>query len=417
MNEQPTNSPTINLFHPRTFSTDWEVMVLDKLDREVEGSKLDGFAGQLSDEFDLNIKTDWNTIEFALGINRTLDQLWTRIRTATDRASQLVREYDLDCCPVAGHPISRMYNAAHIHIGTLADEAAGIRLEAKLTRWIPVFIALAANSPLQRNKPTRFKSWRVRDGANWCVEPSSFRNPATSMATWGTDGGPKLYGAPTLEVRVTDCASSRRFLAEMATFVAAFVQTLGTKSESELPAPTERDYRTYLNNRWNAARYGMQASLRWGDGERPVAEIASEMLEEAKDALAILGATRGDLTVIETMIAKRLCQADLPLEIARRYDDPYVLGNVLQKRMRDWNAFDEWAQNAKPLEPVPTMTDEQVLEEHLAFIGEGMHFYNTRETMFYPSVFADQVIEQLIERGKIVREVSELRGQTLTRVA
>jgi hypothetical protein len=66
----------MNLFDPRTFSTDWEVMVVDKLERCVESEKLMGFAGILNREFDLPIHDDWNTLEFALGINSSFDQLW-----------------------------------------------------------------------------------------------------------------------------------------------------------------------------------------------------------------------------------------------------------------------------------------------------------------------------------------------------
>jgi len=50
----------MNLFHPRTFSTDWEVMVVDKLDRCVGTEKLQAFAGFLSREYDLPINVDWD---------------------------------------------------------------------------------------------------------------------------------------------------------------------------------------------------------------------------------------------------------------------------------------------------------------------------------------------------------------------
>ena len=66
----------MNVFNPRTFSTDWEVMVIDKLERCVSEEKLAAFAGVLQRDLDLPITTDWETLEFPLGINTSFDQLW-----------------------------------------------------------------------------------------------------------------------------------------------------------------------------------------------------------------------------------------------------------------------------------------------------------------------------------------------------
>ena len=53
----------MDLFQPRTFSTDWEVMVVDKLERCVSDNKLMAFAGYLRGELDLPVQTDWNTLD------------------------------------------------------------------------------------------------------------------------------------------------------------------------------------------------------------------------------------------------------------------------------------------------------------------------------------------------------------------
>ena len=47
----------MNLFDPRTFSTDWEVMVVDKLERCVSNDKLTAFAGVLRRDSGLPIKS------------------------------------------------------------------------------------------------------------------------------------------------------------------------------------------------------------------------------------------------------------------------------------------------------------------------------------------------------------------------
>lgn len=405
-----------DLFDPRTFSTDWEVMVTDKLLRSVQTEKLFGFAGALQSEFDLPIKIDWNTIEFALGVNTSLSQIWERIRRVTDRAGQLVREFDCDLFPAGSHPLDEMFNASHVHVGTVHDESAAIRLENEMMPIVPAFAALAANSPVARRQVGGFKSWRVREQAHGCTRPVSFREPALAQYVWGTDVGPKFESAPTVEVRITDCASSRRLLAEMATFVAAYLHHRGTRMAERHEPPAPEDYKNALTNRWAAARWGMQATFRWNGAARPVAEILDAMLDECADALSLLGARRSDLTLINAMIEKRVCQADLVIELAARYPDPYLLTSAYSKLMRHWTVFDEYVERAPTLEPAPPPDAEAILGEHLAVIGEGSHLYRSRDAMHYPPPAADALLEEMIERGLIRREVTANRGTLLSRI-
>lgn len=401
----------MNLFQPRTFSTDWEIMVIDRLERPVGNDKLDGFAGTLSDEFALPVKTDWNSIEFALGVNISLGQIWERIETVTDRATQLVREFECDLFPAGAHPLhSGPFFAAHIHVGTLHDETTGIRLENKLVQFTPAFAALAANSPIAGEFGGDAKSRRVREQAWGCTQPGSIRNPKTSQNHWGSDAGPKLPGAPTLEVRITDCASSRRFLAELAVFVAAFVHQQGTQDEAD--ALTVQGYHDGLTNRWTAARDGLQATFCWKGGPRPVVEILDEMLDSCAESLAALGARRADLGIINAMLAKRATQADFALSVAARYPDPFLLASALGKLCRHWTVFDEWLAAAPALDPLPALDDDAILAEHLAVIGDDTHFYRSRDAMLYPPPLADALLEQLVESGKVARQVTA-RGEVL----
>jgi gamma-glutamyl:cysteine ligase YbdK (ATP-grasp superfamily) len=403
----------MNVFHPRTFSTDWEVMILDKLERCVSDEKLNAFTGVLRREFELPICTDWDTLELPMGINTSFEQLWGRIQAVTDRATQVVREFDLDVFPAGAHPLQFPFNASHVHVGTLFDECAGIRLENQMLPYTPAFAALAANSPAAQGRRGEYKSYRVHMLAHGCTVPASARDPQLAQNTWGSDAAPKLDGVPTMEVRITDAASSRRFLAELATFVAAYVHHCGTRVEAYRPSPDE--YHESMTNRWAAARYGLQATFRWSGGARPVVEVLDEMLDGCREELAVLGIRRSDLTLIEAMIAKRVCQADFVLDLAERYPDPYCLASAYAKLVRHWTVFDEYLSSAGTLEPVPLLDEEAILAEHLAVIGEGTHFYRSRETMHLPPPAADALIEQMIERGEITREVTEKRGILLSR--
>lgn len=404
----------MNLFHPRSFSTDWEIMVVDKLDRLVGIDKLWSFAGLLQRECGLNITIDWNTLEFPMGISRSFDQIWHRIRQVTDLATQLVREYDCDLYPAASHPTERIFNASHVHIGTVQDESAALRLEHAAIRYAPVFGALAANSPATLHRLGGFKSLRIRHRAFNNARPTALRDPYLSQPEGGTDTLAKLYGAQTFEMRITDCASSRLFLAEMATFVAAYMHHLGTKPLPE--KPSAGDYKRYLTNRWIAARDGMQATFYWDGGPRPVAEILLEMLDDCREELSQLGARASDLVLMQRMIEKRACQADFVLDLARRYPEPYSLASAHAKLVRHWSVFDEFLETAPALDPIPAPDAEEILQIHAAAVGEETHFYRSRETMSYPPPVADEIVEQMVERGLIRRDVVPDRGILLSRL-
>ena len=307
-----------------------------------------------------------------------------------------------------------MYNASHIHVGTIHDETAGIYLENQMMKYVAVFGALAANSPAAHGMRCEFKSYRVRDLAHWATHPSDVRDPHTSQPGWGGDAAPKVYGAPTMEVRITDCASSRRLLAEFATFIAAYLHYRGTKVEEHRPSSEE--YRECLTNRWLAARHGLQATFSWNGKPKPVVELLDEMLTECSRELETLGVKRSDLTVLNTMIEKRICQADFVMSFADRYPDKYLFASAWAKLVRHWEIFEEYLECAETLDPEPLIDEDAILAEHLAFVGEGTHFYRLRGVMQYPAPVADKIIDRMLARHLIRREITPNCGPLLYRV-
>lgn len=403
----------MNYFNPRTFSSDWEILVVDRQNRCASSEKLMGFAGILNNECDLPIKVDWNSLEIPLGINYSYQQIRDRIWCATERAGQLLRAYDLDLFPCGAHPVDPMHNSSHIHIGTLLDESAGVYLENRLFRYVPVFAALAANSPAAQSMLGEYKSYRVRYQARGCTRPGNAREPHVAQPIWGTDACPKLFIAPTLEIRICDCASSRQVQAELATVVAAFVHHLGEEHEPYMPSAEE--YREFCINRWAAAKYGMQATFRWQGQTKPVADILAKMLDACAEELQALGATRTDLTLVNTMIAKRICQADFGLGLLERYPEPFCFASAYAKLMRDWEIIDDYLTTAPTLDPAAVPDEQALLDIHLSMIGEGTYFYRTRDAMSFPPPSADAMIDRLVSEGAIVRETSPERGMLLSR--
>lgn len=404
----------MNIFNPHTYSTDWEIMVVDKLDRCVSDQKLAGFAGLLRAEFGLPIQIDCFALELALGINSSFSEFWDRTVKVTDRASQLLREYDLDMFPAGAHPVQPIFCASHIHIGSIHDEAIAVHLENRMMQYLPVFAALAANSPFASGRRSEYKSYRVKDKAHWCIEPMDVRDPGMAQTTWNRDIAPKICSAPTIEVRIEDCASSRRLLAEFATFTAAYVHYKGEDMDEY--RPTHEEYKEYLTNRWAAARYGLQATFSWHGVPRPVVELLDEMLDECKTQLETLGVKRSELVILNKMIEKRVCQADFALRLADRYADRYCLASAYGKLVRQWDAFETYLETAETLDPIPALSDDDMLAEHLEFIGEGTHYYCLREAISYPAPATNELIERMVAEHLVRREITSNCGTLLYRI-
>jgi hypothetical protein len=139
------------------------------------------------------------------------------------------------------------------------------------------------------------------------------------------------------------------------------------------------------------------------------------LLDEASCELSDLGARRSDLATIETMVKKRICQADFGRHYLSRYPEPYEFASVYGKLLRGWDVVDEYLAQAKPLEPIPPVTGEEILAAHAAVIGENTHFHRTRQVMWYPPAVADGIVRELIEREQITMQSSENVGIVLSR--
>lgn len=403
----------MSLFNPKTFSTDWEIVIIDKLERIVGMEKLMAFSGVLKEEFDLPVIIDWNALEIGMGVNASFRQFFDRTCRITDRASQLLSEYDLDMFPVGAHPMAEIMNSSHIHVGTISNECDAIRLESCMMKYAPVFGAIACNSPVSNSQITEFKSYRIRQLAHHCTRPISVRDPGLTQSTWGTDVLSKVYGHPTVEIRITDCASSRRLLAEMAVFIAAFTIRCGKQVSDYKPSKAE--YKTSLVNRWSAAKYGLQASFRWDGANVPVVDIIREMMDECEDELRDFGVGKGDLQLLNLMLDKRTCQADFILDVLKRYPDIHMFTSVYSKLIRDWGIIDEYIGSGKPLDPMPVPDEDSIFNEHLAHIGDSTHFYATREAMWYSPELADDILERMIREGHVNCTYTDSDGMLLSR--
>jgi glutamate---cysteine ligase / carboxylate-amine ligase len=217
-------------------------------------------------------------------------------------------------------------NGLHVHVGMPSAEACFAVMEAVLP-WLPVVLALSANSPYLAGAETGLLSTRAevlgtlpRSGAppifgsyaGW--ERFVERMRATGLPLtdsyksfwWDVRPHPWLG---TLEIRMPDQPTSVAVSGAFVALLQALCKTLADGDEGRFPA--ERG--DYQQNRWAAARFGPRAQLIHPDGDRavPADELFVELREIVAPAVDELGSA-GLLTFVPTR-----CEADLQLEIGR----------------------------------------------------------------------------------------------------
>ena len=215
----------------------------------------------------------------------------------------------------------------HVHLGMESAEACLHALEAMLP-WLPVVLALSANSPYLAGRETGLLSTRAeilgilpRRGApppftryeDWerFVERLTSIDAMRDYTTiwWDVRPHPR-YG--TLEVRMPDQPT----LAERTGAFAALLQALAaTVLDEPRRAPDAAARGIYDQNRWAAGRFGPRAQL--VHPERVGAAAASHLWHELRERVDPAVRRLGVADLIAPLDGVG-CEADRQLEIGRR---------------------------------------------------------------------------------------------------
>jgi len=171
----------------------------------------------------------------------------------------------------------------HVHLGC-ADGDEALYLTHMLARYVPHFIALSASSPFQEGEDTAYQSSRLNTVSafplsgqvpfllRWDEFTAYFEQMraygiVSSMKDFYWDIRPKPeYG--TVEIRVFDTPLT----VERAARVAAYAHCIARYLLAERPAQPSREvYTVYNYNRFQACRYGIDATVVDASAARPVA--------------------------------------------------------------------------------------------------------------------------------------------------
>jgi carboxylate-amine ligase len=218
----------------------------------------------------------------------------------------------------------------HVHLAMPAADDCWRVLEGMLP-WLPVVLALSANSPWLAGELTGMASNRApvlaelpRAGA-----PPAFGSYAGWQAWverlvdlgvtkdytriwWDVRPHPKLG---TLEIRMPDQPTDVRLSAAFAALLQALCDEVLRGSDRRIGDPARRG--DYAQNRWAAARFGPRAELIHPDGDRVgrASELGHELLELVAPSAHELGTAE-----LLARIDPSACEADLQVQPDTAYE-------------------------------------------------------------------------------------------------
>src|SRR3954447_10547380 len=344
-----------------------EVMILDgeslllspSVDVLIAGSRELELPGQLKTELFASI------VELNTDVCGTVAEAGEALAALRAGAAEIAAKHGLRIAAAGSHPISdpeqeeiasdprykefvgfagvsarrQGVSGLHVHVGMASADSCYRTLEAILP-WLPLVLALSANSPYLAGRATGLASNRAevlaqlpRAGAPppfgsyeaWeaFVERLIGLGLADDYTRFWWDARPHpRFG--TLEIRMPDQPTS---LAVTAGLV-ALLQALCASVDSERLRPADRG--DYAQNRWSALRFGTGAELIHPDGTRlvRVPQLARELLDLVGPAAAKLGTT-DELAALDPS----RCEGERQLEIGEREGLEAVCADLVERTL------------------------------------------------------------------------------------
>jgi glutamate---cysteine ligase / carboxylate-amine ligase len=208
----------------------------------------------------------------------------------------------------------------HVHVGiSSADE--GVAVLDRIGPWLPVLLALSANSPFWQGQDSAYASFRYQAWGRWPnAGPTGafgsaevYQQTVRQMVATGTllDAGMVYFDArlsehyPTLEIRIADVCLYADDAALIAGLARALVDTEARHWRAGADAPRQRTELLRLAA-WRASRSGLEGDLLnplTGLPE-PAGSVANTLLEHVRDALDQAGDTSTVTELLAAVLAR-----------------------------------------------------------------------------------------------------------------
>ena len=201
----------------------------------------------------------------------------------------------------------------HVHV-EIADDTEAVHVLDRIRPWLPVLLALSANSPFWRGQDTGYASFRAQVVRRWpsagatepFETPQAYREAVADLIRTGAavDEAMVYFDArlaaryPTLEIRVADTCTDLSDTVLLAALSRALVETAA--GQRELP-PWRAE--TLRGATWRASRWGLSRDL-VHPLERtlaPAFDVLDALVGHVHDALDRAGDTGTVRTAIDRL--------------------------------------------------------------------------------------------------------------------
>ncbi|WP_331749600.1 glutamate--cysteine ligase (plasmid) [Streptomyces sp. NBC_00984] len=207
----------------------------------------------------------------------------------------------------------------HIHVSVASDEE-GVGVLDRVRTWLPVLLALSANSPFWQGRDTKYSSYRSRVWGRW---PSAgpveifgsaerYHEQVQALIDTGVlrDEGMIYFDArlshryPTIEIRVADVCLDPADTVLLATLVRGLVETAAREWRAGDP-PDPAGAGILRMAAWQASRSGLEGQLLHPRTMRPepAADVVGALLAHVRSALEdshdFASAEKGLMDVLE----------------------------------------------------------------------------------------------------------------------
>ncbi len=224
--------------------------------------------------------------------------------TPGDRYRRIVQEY-------GALAQDALVCGMHVHID-VHDDAETVRVMDSIRPWLPLLLAVSANSPFHRGQDTGHASWRSQVWSRWPAagtndafgDRAAYDATAGLLQDWGAALDPgMLYfdirpaaAYPTLEIRVADVCTS----VDDAVLVAALSRALVTTLAASEPAGRRWRGELLRAATWRAAKVGIGDRLVHPMHQElvPARDAIASLIELTKPALEVAG----DLDAVNAMV-------------------------------------------------------------------------------------------------------------------
>lgn len=212
--------------------------------------------------------------------------------------------------------------ACHVHVAVESDEE-GVAVIDRIRCWLPILIAMSANSPFWQGQDSRYASYRSQAMLRWPTagptevfgSAEKYHATVDAMLSSGVmlDRGMVYFDArlshhaPTVEVRVADVCPDATDAVLIAALCRGLVETAARSWRNGEAAPPVPAQMLRLAA-WQAGRYGIGGQLLdpLALTPRPAADVIGALLEFVRPALA----ASGDEEFVERGIAALLARGN-----------------------------------------------------------------------------------------------------------